>query len=265
MDKMFETYVKDGDVYLVTPTGDKRVRTGGATPNQDFGTPIVEAGRVPDSFVAAGADGALGVDFKVITTGFNELQKEVIFNAVNYLAYLLSDSDGVDLRDGRVQDIEMRVTAMPIDGRGRYLGFAGPDRLDLHDYLTSIGKINIDSADLPYWSRMRLLHIVFHEAMHVVGFGCFWPMKNLISSDRKWFHGEHAVRMYGSPVPVEDLGGSGTKGAHWSERVFDKELMTGWYDSAGSYLSPISVESLRDLGWQVRKDYLLLHEIQEFM
>ena len=262
---MFETYVKDGDVYLATPTGNKRVRTGGATPNQDFGMPIVEAGRIPDSFVATGADGALGVDFKVVTSGFNELQKEVIFNALNYLAYLLSDSDGLDMRDGRIKDIDLTIEAKPIDGRGRVLGSAGPRRVEGSDYLTSAGKITIDSDDLTYWSRMRLLHIVFREAMHVVGFGSFWGMQNLISSDGKWFHGEHAVRMHGSPVPVEERGGRGTKGSHWSERVFDKELMTGWYDSAGSYLSPITVESLRDLGWQVREDYLLLHEIQEFM
>jgi hypothetical protein len=53
-------------------------------------------------------------------------------------------------------------------------------------------------------------------------------------------------------VPLEQNGGSGTAGSHWSEFTFDRELMTGYSENSG--LMPISIMtigSLADLGYKV--------------
>ena len=58
-------------------------------------------------------------------------------------------------------------------------------------------------------------------------------------------------------VPIETQGGAGTARAHWSEAVFDSEMMTGWLDTApkggmvADPLSTITTASLKDLGYVV--------------
>jgi hypothetical protein len=52
-------------------------------------------------------------------------------------------------------------------------------------------------------------------------------------------------------VPVENIGGPGTAGAHWREATFGNELMTGFVNIGGMPLSQMTVGSLRDIGYQV--------------
>jgi len=56
-------------------------------------------------------------------------------------------------------------------------------------------------------------------------------------------------------VPLETGGGSGTAGSHWSEAVFNTELMTGYNDvgteAIPDPLSALTVASLKDLGYVV--------------
>jgi hypothetical protein len=52
-------------------------------------------------------------------------------------------------------------------------------------------------------------------------------------------------------IPVEDNGGSGTAGSHWDEEALTNELMTGYINTNGNYLSKFSVMSLADLGYHV--------------
>ena len=49
------------------------------------------------------------------------------------------------------------------------------------------------------------------------------------------------------PVPVENTGGAGTRGAHWRETVFRNELMSGFIDAPGNPISRVDlVASLGD-------------------
>jgi hypothetical protein len=63
-----------------------------------------------------------------------------------------------------------------------------------------------------------------------------------------------------SSVPVEGCSttgtpagcGEGTRDSHWTETIFDTELMTGWIDSGASHpLSATTIASLGDLGYTV--------------
>jgi hypothetical protein len=55
----------------------------------------------------------------------------------------------------------------------------------------------------------------------------------------------------GTPVPVENTGGAGTRDAHWREAVFRNELMTGWISGGTQPLSRTTAASLADLGYVV--------------
>lgn len=59
-------------------------------------------------------------------------------------------------------------------------------------------------------------------------------------------------------VPLETGGGSDTAGSHWSEAVFDNEMMTGYINlpisgstAPADPLSMMTVASLRDLGYDI--------------
>jgi hypothetical protein len=52
-------------------------------------------------------------------------------------------------------------------------------------------------------------------------------------------------------VPVENMGGEGTRDSHWRESVLRNELMTGFVAEAGNPISRITVGSLQDLGYVV--------------
>jgi hypothetical protein len=117
--------------------------------------------------------------------------------------------------------------------------------------------MQFDSADAAYYQSLGLFDdIVTHELAHVLGFGGLWNYgaNPLVSADQ--YTGSAGLNAYReiSPgatyIPVETTGESGTVGAHWSEALFDNELMTGWIDSS-NYLSKFSVASLGDLGYAV--------------
>ena len=51
-------------------------------------------------------------------------------------------------------------------------------------------------------------------------------------------------------VPVEgNEYGPGTADSHWDEATFNTELMTGFIDWSGNYISGMTVASLEDLGY----------------
>jgi hypothetical protein len=118
--------------------------------------------------------------------------------------------------------------------------------------------MEFDSADALRYSEAGYWdELVLHEMLHSIGFGTIWDYKNVIS--RKSYVGTYGVEEYSvdvgsdvSSVPLETRGGRGTAFAHWSESVFNTELMTGYTESSGPMpLSTISVASLADLGYVV--------------
>ena len=160
---------------------------------------------------------------------------------------------------GLIDDLLIEAQVKVIDGRGSILGQAGPDGFRSGSGLPYHGRMIFDVADMQYMeSQGILLSVILHEMGHVLGIGTLWSNMNLRSGFN--YVGENAVAAYrliaGNnsliSVPLEQNGGSGTAGSHWSEFTFDRELMTGYSENSG--LMPISIMtigSLADLGYKV--------------
>jgi hypothetical protein len=157
-----------------------------------------------------------------------------------------------------VDDILFTAELKPIDGVGGILGQSGPTSVRTGSYFPATATMQFDSADAANFNSQGLFdEIVTHEMLHGVGFGTIWGYLGLVSGSD--FIGANALAQYNlllgggsaTGVPLETGGGSGTAGSHWSEAVFDHELMTGYIDAAPDPLSAMTVASLKDLGYQV--------------
>ena len=156
-----------------------------------------------------------------------------------------------------VDDIYFTAQLKTIDGVGGILGQTGPTSLRTVGDLPATATMQFDSADAQHYvDTGQFGVIVLHEMLHGVGFGSIWSYLGLTSGST--FIGAHAEAEYGvligagpTPVPLETGGGSGTAGSHWSEAVFDNELMTGYIDALPDPLSKMTVASLQDLGYVV--------------
>jgi hypothetical protein len=122
--------------------------------------------------------------------------------------------------------------------------------------------VRIDEADLAFLeANGRLGDVLAHEFGHVIGIGTRWG-SSLVGAGGAdpIFTGPAATAEFlgsggslypGSPVPVENSGGAGTRDGHWRESVFDNELMTGWLDMTDNPLSTITIGALEDIGYEV--------------
>jgi hypothetical protein len=165
-----------------------------------------------------------------------------------------------------VDDVVIYATVRPIDGSRNILARAGPCvvRQPTEGYLTLVGVMEFDVDDLGLMSANGYLQeVITHEMLHVIGVGTLWSAHSLLV-----FENTPAIGFIGAAsqqgcidfggritceanVPVENLGGPGTAGAHWREATFGNELMTGYVNTGGMPLSQMTVGSLRDIGYQV--------------
>ena len=188
---------------------------------------------------------------------------DVFVNAADRLANLITGdipNVAVIMKGGLkvVDDLFITAELKAIDGVGGILGQAGPTSVRTGSYFPATASMQFDSADAANYNAQHLFdEIVTHEMLHSVGFGTIWGYLGLVSGSD--FIGANAVAEYNAllhggsatGVPLETGGGSGTAGSHWSETVFDHELMTGYIDLAPDPLSAMTVASLKDLGYQV--------------
>lgn len=170
--------------------------------------------------------------------------------------------------DGReIDDVEITATAVPIDGAYGVLGQAGPRVMRPGAQgLPATGIMQFDTADV---SRMvsegTFTNVILHEMGHVIGIGTLWASFGLVTgagtADPQYV-GTRALAEYqtlvgpgSSPtgVPVENVGGAGSRDAHWRESVFDTELMTSIAERPGVTMpiSRLTVASLEDIGYRV--------------
>ncbi len=178
----------------------------------------------------------------------------------------------------KIDDIQITATLTEIDGVGGILGQAGMTAIRPTSMLPSTALMRLDTADTQRYLGMGLLdEIVTHEMLTCLGVGTLWKAKGLVAGNN--FIGQHTVAAYNDLVdeyaathdgsmtlangtvlfkdlvPLETTGGTGTARLHWSENVFDTELMTGYLDTAavnGTVVAPLSamtLASLRDLGY----------------
>jgi Leishmanolysin len=124
------------------------------------------------------------------------------------------------------------------------------------------GEMTFDNSDLEAMHREgTLADVIAHEMGHVLGFGTIWARKRMLlaaRSNEPTFRGRQGRAQYGrllgtgpQAVPVENLGGSGTRNSHWRESIFGNELMSGFVATAPNPLSALTVASLADLGYVV--------------
>ncbi len=170
------------------------------------------------------------------------------------------------------------ATIAVIDGPGSVLGQAGPCIVrDDSGFLPAMGIMKFDVADLATLETSgRLNDVILHEMGHVLGFGTMWnfdpfpgvqPANALLTGEGggdPFFNGPATRSAFlaavapgrtftGTPVPVENSGGPGTRDSHWREAIFSNELMTGFISPTGipNPLSAFSAASFRDLGYVV--------------
>ena len=180
--------------------------------------------------------------------------------------------DNVPAVNEVVDDLLIFATIAPIDGVGGILGQAGPCYIRNAGSLTVVGRMTFDVADVAVMETNGIFtSVILHEMGHVLGFGGLWPLPYMNPSlvtgaggADPYFNGATAVAQFnldggalgypgGTPVPVENTGGAGTRDAHWRESVMGRELMTGYISASalGNPLSSISIGSMEDMGYTV--------------
>jgi hypothetical protein len=162
---------------------------------------------------------------------------------------------------GLIDDLLIDASIVSIDGAGGILGQAGPDWVRSGSLLPAHGVMEFDSADVAgMFNGGTWTDVILHEMGHILGIGTLWNSLGLKNSAGDYI-GARALAEYrtlsgsasATSVPVERNGGSGTAGAHWSESVFNAELMTGYAESAGVAMpiSRMTIGALQDLGYTV--------------
>lgn len=168
-----------------------------------------------------------------------------------------------DKPDDQKFDMVVRVSLTELDGIGGTLAQAAPTHWLPSSpeglFYPDRGEMQIDVVDL---EDPGLVNIVTHELIHALGFGTLWEQNQLLNSSRSgrsYFIGKNATRVYSrltqkkqAGVPLQKGGGEGTAGAHWSETIFDNELMTGYYNTdVINPLSKLTLAALNDMGYKV--------------
>ena len=216
----------------------------------------------------------------VISTGFPiELNFVVATNAavravferaaLRWSSIILGPSVPVVLRDGeRVEGVKIDVDISPIDGQFGILGQAGPTLIRNGNFLPIKGRMQFDSADVAaLLNSGQLENTILHEMGHVLGIGTLWRFKSLLSGaggSNPIFTGAAATREWealsgitNSPgVPVANVGGQGSRDAHFREAIFVAELMTPDLNPEvnPNPLSRMTIASLADIGYDVSFD-----------
>jgi hypothetical protein len=175
---------------------------------------------------------------------------------------------GTEPLPATIDDILIDVATPYIDGAGGILGQAGPTCVPLASELGFHGIMEFDSADVADMQADGTLgDVITHELGHVLGIGTLWDMswagaqgdRRLLSGKggtNPTFVGARAMAEWNQlggagNVPVENLGGSGTRDSHWRESTFGDELMTGYVGYSSNPLSRMSIASLADMGYHV--------------
>ncbi|MFO7587853.1 MAG: PKD domain-containing protein [Gemmatimonadota bacterium] len=179
-----------------------------------------------------------------------------------------------------IDDLVIYLEFELIDGPGGVLGSAGPC-IVRGTGPPVLGGMRFDTADLASLETANLLEdVLLHEMGHVLGFGTLWDLSfgttvvfdylqdptsvEPAPINDTHFNGPLAIAAFdevsdpdytaGEKVPVENDNtefGAGSLNGHWREGIFTNELMTPRINFGSNPISLVTVESLRDLSYQV--------------
>lgn len=185
-----------------------------------------------------------------------------------------------------IDDIRIYVTIDSIDGaggtEGNIVGQAAPCSVRLVVFQAPGGQrqdtivrevirgvITLDEYDVARMERQGLLtSVVTHEMAHVLGFGTLWDLHGRLRNpsvpdkpnEDTHFEGPLTIAAFdaaggggfaGSRVPVENSGLQGSADGHWRESVFEEELMSAFLAVGTQPLSPITLESMYEIGYEI--------------
>jgi hypothetical protein len=200
------------------------------------------------------------------TDAATRLQSVITGDVPNVAVTLAADAciTGQPAVNETIDDLVIFANVTPIDGPGGILGQAGPCLIRTAGSLPALGIMQFDVADLNNLETAgQLDEVILHEMQHVIGYGTIWNSLGIISGAGgadPIFTGANAIAAFnanggnsypGTPVPLENTGGAGTRDSHWRETVFKNELMTGFLNAGSNPLSIITVQHFADIGYSV--------------
>jgi hypothetical protein len=218
-----------------------------------FTTPI--AADLRDQFVAAAA------------RWMEIIQNDLPNQTIDLSAAQLSACPGnLPAVNETVDDLVIYAAITEIDGPGSVLGSAGNCVTRGGFGHPALGGMEFDTRDADLLATThRFKDVVLHEMGHVLGLNAGdWGDHGLISGGTTLdpiYTGAAGLDGFstlgvgysGTPVPLENQGGTGTALQHWRESVLTTELMTGYIEDEGvpMPLSRLTIGSLADLGYTV--------------
>jgi subtilisin-like proprotein convertase family protein len=183
--------------------------------------------------------------------------------AARWSRIITADLPSVIVEGETIDDLVIDADGVAIDGPQGILGQAGPTQLRPGSFLPAAGVMSFDTADLAMMEADgSLVSVITHEMGHVLGFGTNWDELGLrqgAGTSNPTFTGANAMREFATlsggaatrAVPLANVGGPGTRDAHWREAVFGNELMTGFLNDAPNPLSRLTIAALQDMGYEV--------------
>lgn len=258
----------------------------GTAPNHAVVASVIGApGLAPVEFRATATPRAFTIDVRFVSSLTPNQRDTFVAAAMRWMEVIVGDLPDVQVNVAAngcfgnvthpavnevVDDIVIFAEVVPIPQQG-ILGQAGFCRQRGpfgSGGLPLLGHMQFDSDELPsYESSGRLLPLILHEMGHVLGLGIndFLQIpKGLvqgIGGTDPIYIGPQAVAAWpllginypGALIPLETLGGTGTRDSHWRETILDRELMTGYIEGPGVAmpLSAITVGALADYGYIV--------------
>jgi hypothetical protein len=248
--------------------GDKGGKPDGTPGGNNGGGTAVQVG----SYTSGAVDGTndnFNIDLQFLGDGWTVEAMNAFAAAADFMSTLITS--GLPADEG-IDDLVIEVTMADIDSIGGTIGQGRPTAVRSSDDtqpdgLPVSGEIFIDINDAgALLNQATLDDLALHEILHVMGFGTLWDVPGV----RDWLtdpvfvpnletrnpnDGDTVVTYTGGALdpennsdPQVDLEGSL---GHWDEAAYGNELMTTVFNTGGNFLSKMTLDALKDLGYSV--------------